>query len=472
MKRRIINGGRLRALLRAVQQTGLAMLAWSAAVDLNLLNTRKADGQFYYARGRYKYLGLGALVIFFAGFAGYGMAHMLASMAQFSTTAAMIGGLVWGGFQWCLERQMMMAIRSDANRLVKFLGLSWRAGLALLSALTMVYPFFVDTNRSEINLRSSQLERQRLQENLSSAGLASGLNLRQHESDMLIQTKQTAEQALASEAPQLAGLRQQAQGLRAQIRRDELKQQQAIQAWQNQLSMAEPSEHAGLKQKIQQAQLSLQRLRLPLQRLEQEIQSQAQSWRQQKQAEYAEVTAQLQQAQQRTALAQHQAQQLQQQQAAQIQAATQAGFAADFAASWDMLQHDQHRRWQFIWWLAWFYLIELIAIVVKLTQHTELDARICADERLALLEIASQLRLQSAQLELSEQQAMLKIKAEQLAMQADAGVSQAALSLLQSLQPLQQASSSASSAQPMLQQLLHDSLSVVQAQFLRQLNKA
>ncbi len=459
-------------VLRQLQQAGMYLLALSAAVDLKLLNARKADGQFYYARGRYKYLGLGALVIFFAWFAGYGMAHMLASMTQMSATAALLGGVIWGVFQWCLERQMMLALRSDASWKVKIFGLGWRAILAFLSAITLVYPFFVDSNRSEIALRTSQIARQRVLENRQSAALASGLEQRQHEAGLLIQQQQAAEQALASTPPQLREMRQQWQNLRNQARQIEVQQLSAIRRWQQQLVTTELNAQPALQQKIQQAQQRIQQAQQRAQRAEQALQHEMQRWRLQKQNEYAALTAQLQQAQVRTQQAWQQTQALQQQQEQKIQAAAAAGYAADFAASWDMLQHDQQQRWQFIWWLSWFYLIELIAIVVKLTHHTELDARLSANEHLALLDIASQLRLQQAQLALNEQQELTKIQGQMLALQADQGITQAALSLMQPIGQLQQQVHLNAAAESGWSQILSESLRVIQSRFLQQVNRA
>jgi len=83
------------------------------------------------------------VLFYFCGFSGYGMGHMLASMSNVSTGVAIIAGLIWALFQWCLERQILISIRADATFFAKLIGISWRGALALLSATTMVYPFLL-----------------------------------------------------------------------------------------------------------------------------------------------------------------------------------------------------------------------------------------------------------------------------------------------------------------------------------------
>ena len=149
------------ATMRAMKK----MLALSAAVSADVLEQRDAHGHFVYARGRHKYYGIGALVIFFALFSGYGMAHMLATMSNVSAQGAIVGGVFWAAFQWCLERQIIMSIAHDAAWYAKAYGFFWRALLAILSASTMIYPFFVESNRAEIDVRVGELKQTRLIQN-------------------------------------------------------------------------------------------------------------------------------------------------------------------------------------------------------------------------------------------------------------------------------------------------------------------
>ena len=128
------------ATLRAMKK----MLALSVAVSTDVLEQRDPHGRYVYARGRHKYYGIGALVIFFALFSGYGMAHMLATMSNVSAQGAIVAGVLWAMFQWCLERQIIMSIAHEAAWYAKAYGFFWRALLAILSASTMIYPFFVE----------------------------------------------------------------------------------------------------------------------------------------------------------------------------------------------------------------------------------------------------------------------------------------------------------------------------------------
>ena len=192
------------------RRAALSFLALSAAVSVDLLEEKDEYGRHRFERGRHKYFGIGSLVIFFALFSGYGMGHMLATMSTISAWGAALAGAVWTCFQWCLERQILISIRADAAWWQKCFGLSWRCVLALLSASTMVYPFFVESNRAEIDVKVGEMARSRLIDNNRTAQLAVGLPAL-HERGREIHTAlEKAEILLATDPPELAGLRQKA----------------------------------------------------------------------------------------------------------------------------------------------------------------------------------------------------------------------------------------------------------------------
>ncbi|PXX42618.1 DUF4407 domain-containing protein [Undibacterium pigrum] len=456
------------SLMNALVHATKSLLALSAAVSLKVLDTRDSDGNYLYARGRYKYFGIGSLVIFFALFAGYGMAHMLATMANVSSTGAIVAGCLWAVFQWCLERQMIMSINSDASWAAKSMGLFWRSLLALLSAITMVYPFYVDSNRAEITYKTGELERSRLIHNLQSAQQATGLPALQQDVAALDDKLQKAEDKLLSEPPQMADMRQQLQSLREQAKTEERRSNGQIANWRKAMTVALPAEAVLLEQKISAAQNRINAARARCQRQEQEINATLITWRKEKIAEKAQLAEERQQANTIASKARTDAQALEKIQSAHIQAASHAGFAADFAATWDMLQNDVHRRLQFIWWLLWFLTIELVAIIVKFTSHTDVDARLNADEYLLKLGIASNSRVRQAHIEIEQLRELTALKGEQAALQADAGISAAALATIRRMQQLeQQAALSPGNASSGLRSLLQDTLNTMNANFLR-----
>ena len=101
-KARLERHVRASRIMHAATHAMKKLLALSAAVSADVLEQRDAHGQYVYARGRHKYYGIGALVIFFALFSGYGMAHMLATMSNVSAQGAIVAGVLWAMFQWCL----------------------------------------------------------------------------------------------------------------------------------------------------------------------------------------------------------------------------------------------------------------------------------------------------------------------------------------------------------------------------------
>ncbi|MFZ6873843.1 DUF4407 domain-containing protein [Undibacterium sp. Di27W] len=455
-------------MLCAIVHASKSLLALSAAVSLKVLDAQDSEGNYLYARGRHKYFGIGALVIFFALFAGYGMAHMLATMVNVSSTGAMIAGSLWALFQWCLERQMIMSIQSDASWRAKCMGLFWRSLLALLSAITMVYPFYVDSNRAEITVKTGELERSRLIQNLQSAQQATGLPSLQQEVAAFDDKLQKAEDKLLSEPPQMAEMRQQLQLLREQAKTEERHSNIQIANWHKAMAVALPAEAVLLEQKINAAQNRINAAKARCQRQEQEINTTLIAWRKEKQAEKAQLAEERHQANAIASKARIDAQVLEKAQAEHIQAASHAGFAADFAATWDMLQNDMHRRLQFIWWLLWFLTIELVAIIVKFTSHTDVDARLNADEHLLKRAISSRVKLRQEQIEVAQLREMTRLKGERAALQADDGISAAALATLRRMRHLEeQAEPGSGHMSSGLRSLLQDTLNTMNANFLR-----
>lgn len=461
-----------RACMQALVYSTKSLLALSAAVSLKVLDAQDSDGNYLYARGRHKYFGIGALVIFFAVFAGYGMAHMLATMVNVSSTGAIIAGCLWAVFQWCLERQMIMSIQSDASWGAKTIGLFWRSLLALLSAITMVYPFYVDSNRAEITVKTGELERSRLIHNLQSAQQATGLPALQQDVVALDDKLKKAEEKLYGEPPQMGEMRQQLQTLRELAKTEERRSNGQIANWRKAMTVALPAEAVLLEQKISAAQNRITAARARCLRQEQDINQTLIAWRKEKLAEKAQLAEERHQANTIVNKARSDAQALEKTQSAHIQAASHAGFAADFAATWDMLQNDVHRRLQFIWWLLWFLTIELVAIIVKFTSHTDVDARLNADEYLLKLGIASNSRVRQAQIEVAQLRELTALKGEHAALQADDGISAAALATIRQMQQLEQqadfsSSISSGNASSGLRYLLQETLNTMNENFLR-----
>lgn len=460
------------AFMQALIHASKSLLALSAAVSLKVLDAQDSDGNYLYARGRHKYFGIGALVIFFAVFAGYGMAHMLATMVNVSSSGAIIAGCLWAVFQWCLERQMIMSIQSDASWGAKSMGLFWRSLLALLSAITMVYPFYVDSNRAEITVKTGELERSRLIHNLQSAQQATGLPALQQDVVALDDKLKKAEEKLYGEPPQMAEMRQQLQTLRELAKTEERRSNGQIANWRKAMTVALSAEAVLLEQKISAAQNRINNARARCLRQEQDINQTLIAWRKEKLAEKAQLAEERHQANTIVNKARSDAQSLEKTQSAHIQAASHAGFAADFAATWDMLQNDVHRRLQFIWWLLWFLTIELVAIIVKFTSHTDVDARLNADEYLLKLGIASNSRVRQAQIEVAQLRELTALKGEHAALQADDGISAAALATIRQMQQLEQqadfsSSISSGNASSGLRSLLQETLNTMNANFLR-----
>ncbi|MFZ6654130.1 DUF4407 domain-containing protein [Undibacterium sp. TJN19] len=413
-----------------------SLLALSAGVSLPVLDEKNPAGHFVHARGRQKYLGMGALVLFFALFAGYGMSHMLASMANVSASGAVITGCVWAVFQWCLERQMIMSIASDASWQAKLAGLSWRSLLACLSAITMVYPFFVDSNRAEIDVRTGEMARGRLIQNVQSAQVAAGLPVLAMAASGIDEKLQKAEENLRSEAPDMAALRAQLHLCRDRLKEEERKAAPQLAVWKQQLSAAAASglsEGRHWQDKIDAMQAKIHAAKARCQQYEMQVSQRLITWKNEKLAEKNQLMEDWRDSRASITSARQRSTVLEEEQAKKIDLAAHAGFAADFAATWDMLKNDMPRRLQFIWWLLWFLTIEMVAIIIKFSSHTDLDARLSADEKLVKLDIAQTLGLQEAQMDITRLRNAMQDKGEQDALHADDGKSQAALSTIRQL---------------------------------------
>ncbi|MFZ6759804.1 DUF4407 domain-containing protein [Undibacterium sp. Ji50W] len=457
---------------RAWLRAGKSLLALSAAVSLKVLDRQDSNGNYLYARGRHKYFGIGALVIFFALFSGYGMAHMLASMVNVSSSGAngaIVAGCLWAMFQWCLERQMIMSIHSDSSWVSKAIGISWRSLLALLSAITMVYPFFVDSNRAEIDVKVGEMTRTRLIQNLQTAQTATGLPVLQQSRADLDEKLHKAEDAIRSDPPQLAEMRKQWSICRERARDEERKGMKQIAAWQQPLAgvISGNLETASLQQKITTMQNRIQAGKARCQQQEQEINSSVLAWKNEKIAEKVQVATALKQTQSSISKAQDRSEILEQKQTAKIEAAAASGFAADFAATWQMLQDDQYRRLQLIWWLLWFLTIEMVAIIVKFSSHTDVDAKLNSDEELIKFDIGQSTQMRRAELALRQLHHAMNIRGQQAALQADEGKSAAALATLQRLQELEKQAETGSGQSFESRQMLQQTISAIHASFAR-----
>ncbi len=343
-------------------------LALSGGVPFEVLEQRGPDGQLLYTRGRYKYYGLGALVIFFAVFSGYGMGHMLATMSQMSAAGALLAGMIWAAFQWCLERQMLLSITQQAAWPIKLFGFCWRAALALLSALTLVYPFFVASNRAEIDVRTAQITRSRMIDNVSTAALAVGLPVMQKDLAALDQERDKVEQELRSEPPQLPLLKQSARQCWSRYARQE---QQLKKMRANTIS--NPPALAAAERQLSARQTSCQQA-------DAAVSKQLRLWQQEKNAEKTQLDQRRSTLQTQADSAKERSLTMEAEVAAKLRSASASGFAADFVAVADLLRNDLNRQIQFIWWTLWFFIIELVAIIVKFMSRTDVDLRLHADE--------------------------------------------------------------------------------------------
>lgn len=410
----------MQATMRAMKK----VLALSAAVSSDVLEQRDAHGRYLYARGRHKYFGLGALVIFFALFSGYGMAHMLATMSNVSAHAAVAAGILWAMFQWCLERQIIISIAHDAAWHAKLAGFFWRALLAILSVSTMIYPFFVESNRAEIEVRVGELTQARLIQNIQSSQAAAGLPemaLAMSAGEQLLEKVDTE---LNSDPPEMPALRQQAKQCWKRYSDAELNSKAKIAQLTSEKARTEIGNVIALEKLDQSINLLHKKLndtKLRCQNDERLVLNKLLLWKTEKIAEKSSVVENNKSLHLEVAQAKAKSLALEDQQARKIAFAAKAGFAADFAATWDMLKNDLSRRIQFIWWFVWFLVIELIAILVKFSSSTDVDARLNADEVWLKSKIEHDLALRLNILDTARLQSQMQAKGQQAALREDDG---------------------------------------------------
>jgi hypothetical protein len=397
----------------------LSFLALSAAVSIDLLEEKNEQGRHRFVRGRHKYYGIGSLVVFFALFSGYGMGHMLASMSTISAVGATIAGIVWAAFQWCLERQMLISIRADAAWWKKLVGLTWRTLLALLSASTMVYPFFVESNRAEIDVKVGEMSRQRLVDNLHSAQLAVGLPALRSEASEVTNSIKQVDALLAGEPPDLALFRQKAKQCWTRFNDKETninRQKRTLQLLQNSVE-----NNPDIEAKIDTIKQKLQSEKMACQAADNIVLGKLLIWKQQKNAEKNLFLKEQREIQTNINLAKQKETALSEDQAIKIKVAARSGFSADFTAVADLVRNDANRRFQLIWWLVWFLAIEMVAVLVKFTSNTDIDLRLNSDETWVNEQTLHQLNLQQRQLATTRLQAAMEHKGEQAARLADDG---------------------------------------------------
>lgn len=345
-------------------------LALSAGVSSVVLEEKDQQGHFIHARGRQKYYGLGGLVIFFAVFSGYGMGHMLSTMANMPSYGAIIAGCVWAIFQWCLERQMLLTITHDAKWVAKLFGFTWRSMLGFLSAITLVYPFFVDSNRAEIEVKIADIARTRLVENVATSKVAVGLPAMAQDLQQIQTERDQVEKELRSDPPTLAALKLKAR-----------------QCW-NQYNAQ--NKRMTLLNETEKVVAQLNNLRNRCQAADTQVANTLWAWKRQKTAEKNAIGERYQTQQNATDQAKNRGITLEMDYAKKVEVASQSGFAADFTAVADLLKNDINRRIQFIWWLTWFFIIELVAIIVKFMSVTDVDHRLNLDEKLLFAQMQHQ----------------------------------------------------------------------------------
>ena len=89
----------------------------------------------------------------------------------------------------------------------------------------------------------------------------------------------------------------------------------------------------------------------------------------------------------------------------------------------DWLRHDPNRQIQFLWWTVWFFIIELVAIVVKFMSTTDVDHRLQADETWAKAHADSELAAKLQTLESTALAHRMRAQGAQADLAEDAGAS-------------------------------------------------
>jgi hypothetical protein len=331
---------------------------------------------------------------------------------------------LWAGFQWCLERQIIISIAHDAAWYAKAYGFFWRALLAILSASTMIYPFFVESNRAEIDVRVGELTQARLVQNIQSSHAAAGLPEKVLAMSSGEQQFEKVDTELKSDPPEMAALRQQARQCWNRYASEEIKNKAKIAQLNSEKARTETGDLSAmvkLDQNISSLHKKLNDAKLRCQNDDRLALNKLLLWKAEKTAEKSTVVESNKSLKREFEQAKTKSLALEDAQSSKITFAAKAGFAADFAATWDMLKNDLSRRIQFIWWFVWFLVIELIAILVKFSSNTDVDARLNADEVWLKSKIAHDLALRLNVLETSRLQSQMQAKGQQAALHEDDG---------------------------------------------------
>ncbi len=378
-------------LASAIKEKCARFLAVSAALDYDLLESRDETGHYQFRRGRQKYYGLGSLVIFFAVFSGYGMGHMLASMSHMSAVGAVTAGIIWGIFQWCLERQILISIRSDDVWFKKVFGFVWRAALALMSASVMVYPFFVESNRAEIDVKVGEIAQRRMLNSQASTEQIVNLPQLREQAQLQQSAIQKTELALAQSAPDIAIFKARAKQCWSKFQIDDGKWLRQIQGLK--LQRVSVANEASIDSKISALEQKRDGAKASCASADAAITLRNAEWHQQKRREQQEITGQQRKTQQQLQEASSKRDELMDAQSKKILSAANSGFAADFFAVAELLAEDAYRRFQLLWWLSWFVAIELIAILIKFATQTELDLFLLLEEKRTVHQQQQEFRL-------------------------------------------------------------------------------
>ncbi|WMW82451.1 DUF4407 domain-containing protein [Undibacterium cyanobacteriorum] len=387
-------------LIERLRQASLRFLALSAAIDFEVLERvgehGNQGGNRVFMRGRFKYYGLGSLVIFFAVFAGYGMGHMLSTMANMSWLGASIAGVVWAVFQWCLERQILISIQHDAVWWQKIFGITWRSALALMSASVMVYPFFVETNRAEIDVKIGQITQRRLQDAKEVTASIADLPRLEQESQAHAINLTRLEKAMSSDAPDIASF--QIRAKQCWLRQQKTDATLARQQRGLSLLRERPGVDLVLDARIQALEDQREQAKEQCRQAESAIAKRNADWRQLKSKEHAQVAEQQRLTLEETKLAQSKRDQLFDEQEKRVQASAHSGFAADFYAVARLMEEDPYRRFQMMWWMLWFLAIEMVAILVKFGTKTDVDLYLSLAEKALVNNIEADFKAKQMQL--------------------------------------------------------------------------